>query len=213
MQKFIPFVDTLIENIDKPNEIHKLNLILDSGGFNGSYHHGVLIYFNQLEQKQYVKINKISGSSIGSVCGMLYLLDLLDDAFDGHDIMRNAFKNTGDLSFAKKWLNSYNKKLKKDDYLKCNNRLFITYYNIITCKQIVISKYKSNAHLLVSFDVRIHNPHLIFCNPYFQNARYHTRFHQRGLDPVGAISSSFDVLPFSMGQVRPAITDCPKSLS
>ena len=83
MQKFIPFVDTLIENINKPSKPNNINIILDGGGFNGSYHHGVLIYFNQLEKKHYVKINKISGCSIGSVFGMLYLLDLL-----GHEVYR-----------------------------------------------------------------------------------------------------------------------------
>ena len=131
MQKFIPFVDTLIENINKPSKPNNINIILDGGGFNGSYHHGVLIYFKQLEKKHYVKINKISGCSIGSVFGMLYLLDLLDDGFTGYEIMRDAFKNSGSLNFAKKWLKDYNKTLKKDEYLKCNNRLFITYYDTL----------------------------------------------------------------------------------
>ena len=148
MQKFIPFVDTLIENINKPSKPNNINIILDGGGFNGSYHHGVLIYFNQLEKKHYVKINKISGCSIGAVFGMLYLLDLLDDGFVGYDTMRKAFKNSGNISFAKKWLKSFNKKLDEKSYLKCNNRLFITYYDISECKQIVVSKYKSNGHLL-----------------------------------------------------------------
>jgi hypothetical protein len=66
----------------KTNQREKINLILDSGLFNGSYLIGSLYFLKELEKKQYVKIDKISGCSIGSIVALLYYVDLLDSCND-----------------------------------------------------------------------------------------------------------------------------------
>ena len=53
------------------------DLILDGGAFNGSYTLGVLMYFKELTKKNYISIQRISGTSIGSIMGMLYIADHL----------------------------------------------------------------------------------------------------------------------------------------
>ncbi len=51
----------LIENlIDFPSN-HTLDIVFEGGLFNGSYLIGALYYLKQLEEKKYIKINRISG--------------------------------------------------------------------------------------------------------------------------------------------------------
>ena len=148
MHKFKPFVDSLIENITPLNDPIQHNIILDGGAFNGSYHHGALYYFSELEKKHYIKINKVSGTSIGALYGMFYILDDFDSGIEGYTVFRNTFKTDGNFNFAKKWLSDYKKNMREDSYKLCNGRLFITYYNIKKCKQVIVSKYKNNNHLV-----------------------------------------------------------------
>jgi hypothetical protein len=45
--------------MSKPRIIEKINHILDSGSFNGGYLIGSLYFLKELEQKQYIQIDKI----------------------------------------------------------------------------------------------------------------------------------------------------------
>jgi len=149
MENIYPIINNLIENLESPSSTPKnTNIILDGGGFNGLYQVGVLAYFNKLKENGHIKINKISGCSIGALCGLLYILSDLESGIEGFQIMRESYKNTGCLIAATKWVESYKTKMKKNDYIKLNGRLFVTYYNIKTCKQQCISTFKSNKHLL-----------------------------------------------------------------
>ena len=60
MSVYNTYINTLIDNLNlnesKPLE---LDLVLDGGGFKGSYLLGSLLYLNELEKKNYIKINRI----------------------------------------------------------------------------------------------------------------------------------------------------------
>ena len=160
MENFIPVIDSLIENIPIPKYTN-INLILDGGAFNGSYHHGVLMYHKQLEKQKYIVVNNISGTSIGSICGLLYIIDKLELGINGFNIMRNGFKNTGTLRSAEIWLKCLFKSFPVDTYKLCNGRLYITYFDLIKCKECVISNYKNNNHIMKSINKSMFIPYLL----------------------------------------------------
>lgn len=168
METFTPVIDNLIDNIPPP-KYKNINLILDGGAFNGSYHHGALMYHAQLEKKNYIKINNISGTSVGSLIGFLYIIDSIDLGFDGFNIMRETFKNTCTFCRAEQWLAELFQGLPSDTYKICNNRLYITYYDLTKCKQRIISNYKSNDHLMRTIIKSMFIPYIFNGNFAYKN--------------------------------------------
>ena len=142
-------IDSLTENIEKPKTRQDIDLILDGGAFRGSYTMGALYFLKRLESKYWIKIHRISGCSIGSIAGLVYISDKLDLAENFYIGARNHFIKHFNLGHTKKWLYDFNKKfLKKNDYEKFNDRLFITYWDVTNCRQIVKSKFKNNDDLI-----------------------------------------------------------------
>jgi len=88
------YINSLIENINENNLPGEIDLVLDSGAFNGVYMMGALFYIKEIERREKIKINRISGASIGSVLGLLFLLDKLDltmgIALKGYKILRKS---------------------------------------------------------------------------------------------------------------------------
>lgn len=83
------YVNSLIENINSNNIPKNIDLVLDSGAFNGIYMLGGLIYLRQMKNQNKININRISGSSIGSILGLLFIVDKLDLSIE---ICNKAFK-------------------------------------------------------------------------------------------------------------------------
>ena len=148
MQEFYPCINSLIDNLDHNKCKQPVNIILDGGAFNGPYQLGVLAYFKELVKKGFITVDKLSGCSIGSISGFLYILDNLDAGIEGYTYMRKSYSESGSFEEAKKWIKQFKNIMNKKDYLKFNGKLFITYYNIKTCEQKCISQFKSNKHLL-----------------------------------------------------------------
>jgi len=82
-------IDILINNL--PNHLKDENkplvidLVLDGGVFNGSYLVGALFFLKEMEKRKYITVSRISGCSIGSLLGFLYLIDSLDLAIILYD--------------------------------------------------------------------------------------------------------------------------------
>ena len=74
------FMERLIENVPiEQNKIPiRIDLILEGGAFNGSYLIGALYFLKEMEKRNMIKIERISGASIGSILGFLYFIDALD---------------------------------------------------------------------------------------------------------------------------------------
>ena len=76
------YVNKLIDNLPNTFKNNKtplqIDLILDGGLFNGSYLVGALYFLKEMEKKNYIKINRISSCSIGSIIGFLYFIDYLN---------------------------------------------------------------------------------------------------------------------------------------
>jgi hypothetical protein len=131
-------------NANKCNPLN-VDVVLEGGFFNGSYQLGFLHYIKQMEKKQIIKVNRLSGCSIGSTIALLYFIDIsLDDCieFVTNIIYRHIKKHCNIDIFDKTIL--FFKKYIPDNFLDIiNKRLYITYHDISNGKQIVKSTYAS----------------------------------------------------------------------
>jgi len=126
-----------------------IDLILDGGAFSGSYLLGGLIYIENISN--YINISRISGTSVGSLFGLLFISKLLCKYnYKFYKKFRKCFKENGDLSVLHNCLDFIRSHIDTDFYKLCNNILYITYFNITNKKQIVRYIYSSNDDLLLS---------------------------------------------------------------
>jgi hypothetical protein len=164
------YINKLILNVNKDNIPSRIDLILDGGAFNGAYQMGTLLYLKEMEATTPLKIKRISGTSIGSVLGALYLLDKLYFAPDMYSRLIADFRSRLRLDLFQELLTEIETKyLQEDDYKKLNNRLYITYYNNTTKRQIVCKTYKSNKDLIEKLKKTSHVPFLIDGNQTYNN--------------------------------------------
>lgn len=156
------YINYLIENTDTQKVYYNLDLVLDGGAFNGSYMIGCLLYLKSMEKKNFIKVDRISGCSIGALLGLSYLTDKIDIAIEYSAKVMYFFKKTQDLTFLKKYYNKIiNLLIENTEVEKLNNRLFITYFDIKNKKQVVCSKYKNKNFLKKVLRKSIHIPYLI----------------------------------------------------
>jgi hypothetical protein len=155
------YVNSLIENVNSNNIPKNIDLVLDSGAFNGIYMLGGLIYLRQMRNKNKININRISGSSIGSILGLLFIVDKLDLSIE---ICNKAFKilrKNQDLKKFKFLLEDIlDKHITESDLNKINNKLYITYFDLTKGKQILKKKYKNLQELKYSLLKSMHVPYL-----------------------------------------------------
>jgi len=159
-QTTIALTNTLIEQqITIP---YKLDLILDGGAFNGIYEYGILLYIKELEYKNKLKVNKISGCSIGALMGLIYLIDILyeDENVKLFELILKSFRNNLMLNeipnIINHIVNTY-----VTDIKTINSKLYITYYDIMTIKQVVVKKYRNKEHLIEILTRSMFVPYLI----------------------------------------------------
>ncbi len=141
------YITKLITNL--PNEkIGKINLILDGGAFSGSYILGSLYYIKELEKLKKIKVNKMSGCSIGSILCILYKLDDLDYCTHVYSKIRKYFKQNGNLYIIYEVMNELIDKMDENFYKICNKKIFLTYYDIKYCKSVVKCNFNSNKEII-----------------------------------------------------------------
>ena len=138
----------LIKNIDsgiiKEKEI---DLILSGGAFNVSYLVGCLYFIREMREKGLIKINKISTCSASSIMGLLFVIDKVDIYVDKlYELLVSSFKKNRSVIFDDESLATIIKiiedELPEDVISQINNRLYITYYDVMECKQIVKSSFE-----------------------------------------------------------------------
>jgi len=137
----------LIKNID-PGVIKEkeVDLILSGGAFNVSYLVGCLYFIREMREKGLIRINKISTCSASSIMGLLFLIDKVDIFVDKlYELFVSSFKKNKSVIFDDESLASIIKiiedELPEDVVSQINNRLYITYYDVLECKQIVKSSF------------------------------------------------------------------------
>jgi len=137
----------LIKNIDCSVIKEKdIDLIISGGAFNVSYLVGCLYFICEMREKGLICINKVSTCSASSIMGLLFLIDKVDIFVDKlYELLVSSFKRNRSVIFDEESLCSIVKviedELPEDVLSRINNRLYITYYDVIECKQVVKSSY------------------------------------------------------------------------
>lgn len=138
------YVNRLIENLpEDKNKLQHLDLVLDGGAFNGSYLVGALYFLKEMERRNYIKIERISGCSIGSIVAFLYYIDAFDILPKLYEIVNEEFKKTHTLNTLKLLKIYLQERIPDDICSKVNNKLFICYHDIKKRKKVVKSNYKN----------------------------------------------------------------------
>lgn len=156
-------METMPANFFDTKTLH-LDVVVEGGAFNGSYLIGVMYFIKELERRGKLKIRRFSACSISTICSLLYIIDRLD-LFE--DIYKNGFdifKRDGRLDV----LNIIFKIIKdvtdQNLYKRLNKRLYMTYYDIQRCRQVVRCKYKSNNDVFECISRSAHIPFVIDTN-------------------------------------------------
>lgn len=141
------YIDKLINNLPDVN-YGEINLILDGGAFSGSYILGTLYYIKELENLNRIKIKKMSGCSIGSILCILYKLNDLDYCCEVYSKIREYFKVHGNLCILVDIMKDLLLKMPKNFYKKCNDKIYLSYYDVKHNKCVIKKRFKSNKQLI-----------------------------------------------------------------
>lgn len=138
------YVNKFIENLPEDSKKYcEIDLVLDGGAFNGSYLVGALYFLKEMEKRSYIKIDRISGCSVGSIVALLYYIDALDLMPSLYEIVNRDFKHKYNLNTIKTLKQHLQHKIPDDICSKINNKLFICYHDIKKRKKIVKSTYNN----------------------------------------------------------------------
>jgi len=167
------YVKKLILNL--PNEIKNvkepilIDLVLDGGVFNGSYLVGALFFLKEMENQNFIKIDRISGCSVGSIIAFLYYIDCLELMSKFYEIIYNDFKESFNLKLIKDLKKLLGEHIPDKICEKVNNKFYITYYNIKKGCKVIKSVFKNEDELLCSIIKSCFVPFLIDGNILYQN--------------------------------------------
>lgn len=137
------YVNTLIENLPTTATPQRLDLVLDGGIFNGSYLVGALYFLKEMERRNMVRIERISGCSIGSIVAFLYYLNALDLMPSLYDTVHREFKRTMTLRTITQLKTHLKDRIPDDICARVNDKLFVCYHDIKRHKKVVKSTYQN----------------------------------------------------------------------
>jgi len=141
------YAQKLINNLPE-HKFGKMNIILDGGAFSGSYILGALHYIRELELNDRMTVDKMSGCSIGSILCVLYKLNKLEFCHEVYQIIRDHFKENGNLHIIQTLLANIKDMMPDDFYNSCTDDIFLSYYDVKNKKHIIKSKFDSNDDII-----------------------------------------------------------------
>ena len=165
----IKLIENLPDDIKNVKEPIKMDLVLDGGIFNGSYHVGALYFLKEMENRKYIKIERISGCSVGSIVGFLYFIDSLDLMPKLYDLINKEFRQTYNLKLITELKKHLSEHIPSDICERVNGRLYITYNNIKKGTKPVKSVYKDADDIINTIIKSSYIPYLIDGNILYEN--------------------------------------------
>jgi hypothetical protein len=157
----IKLIDNLPDDLKNSKTPLRLDLILDGGVFNGSYLVGALYFLKEMEKRNYIVVERISGCSIGSVIGFLYFIDALDTMPKFYDLVKKDFMEKHQLPTIKELKIHLQEKIPDNICEKVNKRLYICYNNIKKGKKSIKSQYKDIDEIMNTIIKSCYIPYLI----------------------------------------------------
>ena len=165
----IKLIENLPDDIKNVKEPILIDLVLDGGIFNGSYLVGALYFLKEMEKRNYIKIDRISGCSIGSIVAFLYYIDALDLMHKFYEVVNADFRKTYKLPFLKELKKYLTGRIPDDIMQKVNNKLFISYNHIKKGSKSVKSQYKDVNEIINTIVRSSFVPFLIDGNILYEN--------------------------------------------
>jgi len=144
----------LIKNIDATIIKEKnIDLILSGGAFNASYLIGCLYFIREMCERGLICVNKVSTCSASSMMGLLFIVDKLDTFIEKmYELLVGSFKKNRNVIFDEESLSTIIKIIEDvlpDDVIsRINGRLYITYYDVTKCEQVVKSNYEDVSDII-----------------------------------------------------------------
>jgi hypothetical protein len=144
----------LIKNIDATIIKEKnIDLILSGGAFNASYLIGCLYFIREMCERGLICVNKVSTCSASSMMGLLFIVDKLDIFIEKmYELLVGSFKKNRNVIFDEESLstiiNIIEDVLPDDVISRINGRLYITYYDVMKCEQVVKSNYEDVSDII-----------------------------------------------------------------
>jgi hypothetical protein len=144
----------LIKNIDATIIKEKnIDLILSGGAFNASYLIGCLYFIREMCERGLICVNKVSTCSASSMIGLLFIVDKLDTFIEKmYELLVGSFKKNRNVIFDEESLSTIIKIIEDvlpDDVIsRINGRLYITYYDVTKCEQVVKSNYEDVSDII-----------------------------------------------------------------
>lgn len=148
------YIETLVKLLPNNDNTKNIDLIFSSGAFNVLIGVGVGMYLKNMEKFNKIKVNRVSGSSIGAFLSLWYIMDDIDD--NNFNFFQTELINTFNNFKKNKKLDTYNSFIKKyvykifksDDMTPIQKRLFITYYDTKKYKKRIVCNFKNREHLI-----------------------------------------------------------------
>ena len=160
MSNIITEYINIITKTVTPN-YQEVNLILDGGAVNGIVGVGAVLVINKFEISGVIKIGKISGCSIGSLIGLWYACGCPISTIHYLSKMFNMYKVNKTFRHYKQCVKEIVYSiLPKEDMHKINNRLFIKYYDVINCNEVIVSTFKNRKHVVKCLVRTAHLPYI-----------------------------------------------------
>jgi len=158
---FNEIINNIVDNVTYIENKH-IKIICDSGGFNGGYMLGCLLYLKNLEKHNHIIVDKISGSSIGSLMALAYSIDKLDSIYPYIIQMTQSYKKNKNLYEWSKILQNYiDNNVEESDLNKLTNKLYINYYSFNVNSDVVVSEYPTINDLYLTIMYSSHLPFII----------------------------------------------------
>lgn len=158
---FSQYIDNLIENIPERKTPYEFDLVIEGGVFNGSYALGILIFLKALEKKNYLKVNRLSGTSIGAVGAFKFLTNQLETSVKNYEDFRKQFQTQLNLNILKKIIDDDFAAMSPEVFERIQNDvLYINYFDVEKKEQILESRYTSREHLRDTILKSCHIPFL-----------------------------------------------------
>jgi hypothetical protein len=121
-------ISLMIDNLERLKTLGQVNLVFEGGSLNGYYLLGVAMFLKEMERRKLITVNKVSGTSIGAYIAFHYLNNTLNRVYEHGIKAKEIFKERVNLSYFKDILLE---DLSGCDVNKLNNRLFVSYYDIM----------------------------------------------------------------------------------
>lgn len=163
------FINNLPDNLLHVKTPIRLDVVLEGGLFNGSFHAGALFFLKEMESRNIVKVERISGVSIGSFMALLYFSNNLNIISDLYQLIYATFKQNHNLKILKQLKKILRGKLPENICNLVDKRLYVSYYNVTTGKKNVKKTYKTVDVLINTVIKSCFVPYLIDGNMLYEN--------------------------------------------